>query len=695
MATDDGADSGTLRFRGLLSVEAADGTPSKLPLTRLELAESYNAGWRGRAVMAQRVRPGMSSSVFMGSMMAAGALPGAKGTVFLTLRRAGGGNDLILRSWPVGLGAIEPKETGDESVAACTIGIMDPVTYLEDRPVWGAYRGCSAGEIFGGVVSMAAGGSGKPTLTPALPGLPPMTITASHRESLNWMQYAIAAGQPLGEWLGEVVGLLGLRIEMTGSSDGGVGVHLTDMQAMAEELPSRVAGVWPADGGKPDQSRTPFTLTGMYGQPTVPIRASVLDDVTQGAFRRVGRGSVGSVVEALGIGPDEVAARLIATRRGRDAERFALSATTMQPGCRPGRVANFDIAVRGVAKWQVAGVRHHLSGDSYDNDVTLFNALFPWAPEQPAQRPDIVVPAAIDGGEQYKASAPVPRDRMGRIPVRFPFLPAETAEDAATREAGDRDGDGDVEMDDFTADEFGDTAHWQQEAEALRSNALRDPFPGRGDGELTSEELARRQALANRRRGARRYIAYLGAKEREEADRDHDGYVTRRDALVSDRLGAALGDEHKRAQIEEWDQAMRMGTLEEDFPDISEEDALLVAEYGGLFGPEAGRSDDLTVLQAAADVDIAAQKWPPLLPLPVVNPMAGRMHGFIPSHRQGDACRVAIHGPFSAEVIGFQYRDDRPINAQIEGATAGLVVEHDHGGGWTGLVFRPTDEVEE
>ena len=250
-------------------------------------------------------------------------------------------------------------------------------------------------------------------------------------------------------------------------------------------------------------------------------------------------------------------------------------------------------------------------------------------------------------------------------------------------------------MDDFTADEFGDTVHWQREAEALRSGALDDPYPERGDGELTGEELARRQSRAIRRRGARRYLAYLSAKEHEEADRDHDGYVTRRDDLLTDRLSAALGDEHKRAQIEEWDRALRQGTLEEDFPDISDEDAALVAEYGGLFGPEASRSDDLAVRQAAADADAAAQKWPPRLPLPVVNPMAGRLHGFIPSHRQGDACRVAIHGPFSAEVIGFQYRDDRPINAQIEGATAGLVVEHDYAGGWTGLVFRPTSEVEE
>ena len=699
---------GAVRFRGVLAVTARGGVRSMIPIARCDIAESYNAGWQGRVVLAQRVRPGVSSTNYMSAMMARGALPGASASVHLTLRRQDGngapaeGDGLIVRSWPVGLGAVEPLETGEIGVAACSVQVMDPVTYLKDRAVWGAYRGCSLGEMVGGALSMAAGGNGRPTLTPAMPGLPPVTVRAAHRQSLDWLHYAVAAGQPFGEWLGEVAGLLGIRVEMSGTKDGDVVMQLTDMRASGQEIPARVVGVAPPDeAGEPaDPSLTPVEITGMYGQPTEPIRAAVLDDIMQGAFRRVGGGSVGMVVEALGVDADEVAARMLAARRGRDAEMFALSGSTGQPGFRPGRVAEFNVAVRGKSRWQTAGVRHRLEGDSYHNTVTLFDGDIPWAPVPPAPRPDIIVPAVIDGGDDLLPHQPVPRDRMGRIPVRFPFLPSETAEEAEAREAADSDGDGEVTLSDFGTDEFADTVHWEGEVEAMRLGKFDDPFPGQVDTQLTEAQLAERTDLAARRRKTTRYLAYLQARERaREAedvasrDRDQDGYVTARDALVSEDLATALADEAKRAELEEWQASVEMGTLDTDFPDLSEEDAALVEEYGGLFGPPEDQEDG-DVRQAVREANAAAQKWPALLPLPVVNPMAGSLHGFIPSHRQGDACRVAVHGPFSAEVIGFQYRDDRPINAEIERATAGFVVEHDRGSAWSGFVFRPSEEVE-
>ena len=87
------------------------------------------------------------------------------------------------------------------------------------------------------------------------------------------------------------------------------------------------------------------------------------------------------------------------------------------------------------------------------------------------------------------------------------------------------------------------------------------------------------------------------------------------------------------------------------------------------------------------------QRWPPRLPLTVIQPMAGGLHGFVPAHRHGDACRVAVHHPLWAEVAGFQYREDRRIIEDLRGATAGLVVEHDAGKAWTGIVFRPAADL--
>ncbi len=698
------ADAG-VRFGGFLGV-SVDDESFTIPIGRLDVSETYNAGWRGRAVLTGTVRPGITSSRFMGTMMAKGVVPGSSANVYVTIRSRdsqGQPDELdgqVMRTWPVVLGAVEPVETGQVSVAGCSVQIMDPVTFLDSRAIWGAYRGCSVAEMVGGALSMAAGGEGGPTLTPPLPGLPAVTVTATYRESLEWMQYAIAAGQPLGVWLGEVAGLLALRMELIGRNDGTVVLQLTDKPAMGQEVESRVAGAG-EELRHDDDGRTPVEVTGLYSQPSTPLRAAVLDDITQGAFRRVGGGSVANVIQAFGVDADEVAARMLGTQRGRSAEMFVVSAASTQPGFRPGRRATFDKPLMRVTQWQVAGVRHRMRGEAYSNSLTMFDARIPWVPTAPSSRPDIIVPAAIDGGEDLALHQPVPRDRMGRIPVRFPFLPVNTAEERDAKDDIDAkgDGDGDVTLADF-GDNFSDTEHWESEVESFRAGVFDDPYPGRRTDELGDDERIEREQQAARRRGVRQYFLYLDLKAREGRDRDQDGYVTHRDDLVSDRLQEVLADEESReeflgkyAQFEaarDSDDIDSTGSTE-----LSEDDLALLSEYDNLFGPEADQSDDVNVRRAAMDANAAAERWPARLPLPVVNPMAGGLHGFIPSHRQGDACRVAVHGPFSAEVIGFQYRDDRPINQEIEGATAGFVVEHDLGKAWSGLVFRPTEDVEE
>ena len=55
----------------------------------------------------------------------------------------------------------------------------------------------------------------------------------------------------------------------------------------------------------------------------------------------------------------------------------------------------------------------------------------------------------------------------------------------------------------------------------------------------------------------------------------------------------------------------------------------------------------------------------PTPPLALLLPMAGALHGFVPGHRHGDICRVLVHHPFAAEVLGAQYRDDRRINTEF------------------------------
>ncbi|MXY52871.1 MAG: hypothetical protein F4Y86_10165 [Gammaproteobacteria bacterium] len=83
----------------------------------------------------------------------------------------------------------------------------------------------------------------------------------------------------------------------------------------------------------------------------------------------------------------------------------------------------------------------------------------------------------------------------------------------------------------------------------------------------------------------------------------------------------------------------------------------------------------------------------PVLALPVVDPVAGGRHGFVPQHRRGDRCRIAINHPLDVEVVGFLYDDHRGVAADV-GSGSGIVVEH-RGDEWSGMLFQPDDEVEE
>ena len=80
--------------------------------------------------------------------------------------------------------------------------------------------------------------------------------------------------------------------------------------------------------------------------------------------------------------------------------------------------------------------------------------------------------------------------------------------------------------------------------------------------------------------------------------------------------------------------------------------------------------------------------------LPILEPMAGGVHGFMPTHRQGDLCRVLIHSPLYAEVAGFTYSDYRPVGKQMENVSMGVIM-HSDSDEWSGFLFQPRAAAEE
>lgn len=575
----------TIQYQAQLVTVGTENVTT-VPVVGISLREEYINGWDGTALLVSRSEHPLTVSDMMNTVLASNVLPGqamalrvltpapeeaqeeeedsstttTDDTTTATGDAAGAGGDsepeeeegepepLIVRTWPSIISRIEPFENGeDPRSAACAVDVVDPITYLSDRPIWGAYRAQSIGEMVGGALSLAAGGNGKPTLTPLLPDMPTVEIEEDFRDSLNLIPYSIASGQPLGEWLGDVLGMLGLQLELWGqTTDNSLRVRLTDRGASDDrpmDLKVSTQGVG-VDLAEPStQNSGTIRITGFAGYPGVTQRGGIIDDPNQGAFRYLAPSrSIGTVIQASGVGLDEAFVQTRLPVRGAHSEMLLLSTISRQPGFRPGRIVQFtNVSVQGSTRWQLTRVAHSLVGGTYDNDATLIRADLPWHPPPPPSRKPVFVPGIVHGGDDLAYHEPVPRDRLGSIPVMFPFL----------------------------------------------------PLPG---------------------------------QEEEEEGAGGSG---------SGSTGSGL------------------------------------------------------------DAEVAAQQWPPRLPLTIVEPMAGGAHGFVPSHRQGDICRVAVYGPFYAEIVGFQYRGDRQLNPVAATASAGLLVEHNLQDAWSGLMFRPIVEREE
>ena len=268
----------------------------------------------------------------------------------------------------------------------------------------------------------------------------------------------------------------------------------------------------------------------------------------------------------------------------------------------------------------------------------------------------------------------------------------------------------------YEAQALADTEAREADVKALDAGEYDDPFPGRSDDELTVTENAQRWKMRVKRERTYRYIAWKRALAFEESggDHDHDGYVTALDEAMSDELREAFADPEERARIER-EARERAAAADDAGPSAgdagpsagdtgpsagdtgpsagggSDAGEDLVDEYLRLFGED---STDPAAQMAELQRDAADEQWPARLPLPVVQPMAGGLHGFVTAHRQGDACRVAVHDVLCAEIVGFQYRSDRELVEGIGGAIAGIVVEHNLFDSWSGMMFRKVGEPE-
>ena len=512
-------------------------TRSIVPVERWALFERADGGWMGTAFVDPGPDVSMTPGHAFGLSLGHDLVPGTAVALGMWLvgdtGQAERDTDVVpLRTWPsmvAQLDTVPVQEDGTDYV--CAVQLVDPLTFLRSQPLWAVFESCSPGEILGGALSMCAGGTGRTSLTPSLPGLPGVSIHETLRDAVSVVPYAIATGETLGVWLDNLLGHLGLRIVVRGLSDGTVMLTLTD-RIPAEQPVRMTLG--------PGQARPDNAVVDRHRQrPDVPVQGAVLDDPGGRVAHRLGAdGAVGSVISASGITPDEAALRATFAHDRARMRLNDLRLVTAQPSLCPGRLLEFtDRPVSGATVWYACSVQHGASDGVYRNTVDLAKSGVPWRPSVPLPSGPSVVSARVDDG-QSPAGAHVLRDRLGRIPVTFPF----------------------------------------------------DPGTGPDNGVILDTDP---------------------------------------DALAS-----------------------------------------------------AG--------ERAAAVTLR---------LPVVDPMAGGLHGFVPAHRQGDVCRVMVHHPLSAEIFGFIYGDSRRLGETLDDVSMGFIVEHGADGAgdrhWSGMLFRPAEAVDE
>ena len=748
---------GKISFRGMICPGANLGDGGH-DLYSFSLQEEYGGGWSGTAIMKNPTDEHGDLIQFHEKLCASQLRP--DDTVLLQL--VGYDSEGIhpmhnkaMRTWPCVLTVVDPFYMGVEgtSSTAAFLRLVDPITYLAETPVWGAYRAESIGRMIGGTLSMAASGDGRPSLEPVLPNLPRITIVEEVRDALLNIPYTIAAGQTLGQWLGEVLGGLAIRSFLCGrvAADGTGEIDMMLAQQMPTTAPV-IANAIDITNPKPPteflEDKMILYVTGYGNFPSLPSRAGLLDNPSFGSPISFGpMGAVETYIHGAEVDYMEAYLRRVAPMYGEFLEMFRLQVRTRQPLMKPGQMLNCPTPVNTISDWQVARTAHHLRRTNvYQNDATLLSGDYSWFPARPPERPPIYVSGVVDGGSNCEAGDLVPRDDMGRIRVSFPFTPTPVGDEAALLLLADTDDDRRITIDDFSSDQITIYEDPDIDMEGKVAHYLAGDYddlnPGDADSALTPEQLAERQRLQILRDEAIRYIAYKRAKEMDSEDRDHDDFVSDRDALVSDELTDALRDDDKRSWLEEkWleQEAAReeerrkkgsSGSLsdpdtsndeseddtgggddddtgggddddtEDDsdpltgpaFDDVSVEDQALIDEYGAIFKTNDDPTDK--DYDAKLDATYEPERWPPRLPLSIVEPMAGLMHGFITGHRQGDTCRVAVFNPFSAEILGFQYRVNTQITEDVQPATAGVIVKHNYADSWSGILIRQTQLIE-
>ena len=357
-----------------------------------------------------------------GAVLDRGVLPGSSVTVRIALVDDDAPADdpgTTLRTWPCVVARIEPEPPpADASRAECVVELEDPVRHLFPAPIRAAFAGCSLAEMTGGALGVAAGMDGTPTLEPILPGAGAVSVVDETREALGAIPYAIACGETLGDWLDRIHAPLGVRRELRALPEGGLEWKLTD-RAPGEVSVAAYLDTDPDDG---TSDAVEVRLRAVRGRSGEARRGAVLDDIEEAVLWRLDPDlPVGTLIEGAGVGPDEACIRADLDTQRAFLRLLAIEIESREADLRPGTIMGIrGLELADIDRWQVTRVRHEARGRTYENRAEVLRGDAAWRPPREPAAPPHTVTAAVAGEDDALPNEPVPRDRIGRIPVRIP-----------------------------------------------------------------------------------------------------------------------------------------------------------------------------------------------------------------------------------------------------------------------------------
>ena len=447
-----------------LELELPRWSSAVFPGLTLMLNEDRGGGWSGTVrVNPREVLPESA----LQTLLHDGFVPGTALTVRLVIAGHTGHTGTPVRIWPSVLTSVNvtgSTDAGDPD-SVCVVTFRDPLTYLRGRPVWAAYVDRPLGEMLGGILSAVTGGNGEPTRNPVLPGLPIVRIKEELRKEIARIPYAVAVGEPFGYWINRVCGRLGVRLEMLGDLTGTFQLWLRDDKPSTTSL-NRDGGIDMAFDPGIEPSAMNLVLSELGVNAASTVRGGLLDNLAGGGAHRFGpAGALEMVLTDSETDLGEAKRRGGFRQSNRRLGQARATITSSQPGLLPGRIVVLGkpfaevgdkkndgtkgedekehgggySSLLGASKWQVADVSHLCLQARYWNQATFEKTGLAWRPAATGEEGAAIVSGMVDDGRS-NPGALIERDRLGRIPVRFPFLHVARAEadaeDAPSTDSG-------------------------------------------------------------------------------------------------------------------------------------------------------------------------------------------------------------------------------------------------------------------